>query len=591
MELLKYFSFYVSITKNKFYYFIFMILAASFLELMSIGTFLAVVDFGSEKKGSNFVTMKIFSTLSALNITDQNQQMLVLMSLCSLAFLVGSFFLIYSSWYSAKLQADIYVALQQDIIRKLFSAKYEYFVSQNLGYMNNAVVYEMFKVSASFKFYATIITSIIISATYMAYPLILNPVLPVLMVTLSIPLLFAFRLINDKTRHYSIVNTTEAGKLNGIVYQMLGHFKYLKATANHTRVLEKLKNQSISYNHSMRILSLWGSISSEGFRPIVIIEIFAIVFVIVVYFKYNMFAAFIMMGLLYASFQKLISIQNSYQKFLTSCGGILIYEKLKQELSDMEEYKHFSGRDNPDFSGAISFKNITFKYATLPEPILKDISLEIRKNTTVAFVGGSGAGKSTIVNLICGLLFPDRGSITLSGKDYRAIDILKLRESIGYVTQEPVIMNDTVTNNITLWDKSIEGRIPAVTKRASVDEFIEQLPEKYDTVLGDNGINISGGQRQRITIARELSRNTPILIFDEATSSLDTETERKIQKSIDESHGEKTIIIIAHRLSTIRNSDKIFVLDKGEIIEEGSYEELYAKDGRFRKMVDSQSLN
>jgi subfamily B ATP-binding cassette protein MsbA len=558
--------------------------------MLSLGAFLAVVDSGSGMKGSNFVTRQIYSMLSIFKLSENNQ-LLLLMIICSMLFLTGSIFLIYSAWYSAKLQAEIYVKLQQEIVRKLFNANYEYFVSQNIGYINNAVVYEMNKVSASFKFFATIITSVLLSCVYMIYPLILKPLLPILMVVLCIPLVFVFRLINNKTKYYSIRNTQEGGSMNGITYQILGHFKYLKATSKQDKVMGKLERQSISFNYAVRMLSLWGSISSDGFKPLIIIETFAIIFVMITFFNYNMFEAFVMMALLYAALQKLISIQGSYQKFISSCGGIFIYEKLQKELSDMEEIKHFSGMDIPEFSGPISFQNVTFKYSTQAEPVLRNMSLEIKPNTTVAFVGGSGAGKSTLVNLVCGLLYPQEGAIKISGKDYRTIDIKKLRESIGYVTQEPVIFNDTVANNITLWDKSISDSMQQVSKRASADEFIQQLPLKYETMLGDNGINISGGQRQRITIARELSRNTPILIFDEATSSLDTETERKIQDSIDNTHGEKTILIIAHRLSTVRNSDKIYVLDKGEIIEEGPYDELYDRNGRFRQMVDSQSLN
>lgn len=590
MNLIKYYGFYNKLTNRKFFVFIVMIFIAAILEMFSVGAFLAVVDSGSGTKGSNFVTRQIYSLISVFNLSE-NGQILLLMTVCCVLFLAGSVFIIYSAWYSAKLQAEIYVNLQQEILGKLFNAKFEYFVSQNIGYINNAVVYELYKVSASFKFYATIITSIILSGVYMVYPLILKPVLPLMMIVLSIPMVFAFRLINGKTKHYSIRNTEEGGHLNGITYQILGHFKYLKATSKQGRVLERLKKQSVTYNYVARMLSLWGSISSDGFKPIVIFETFAIIFVMITFFKYSMFEAFVMMALLYASLQKLVSIQGSYQKFLTSCGGIFIYEKLKDELAEAEEKKHFSSTDIPDFSGEISFENVTFKYSTQAEPVLKAMSFSIKPKTTVAFVGGSGAGKSTIVNLVCGLLYPQDGAIKLSGKDYRSIDIMKLRESIGYVTQEPVIFNDTVANNITLWDKSIADSIPAVSKRASADEFIEQMPQKYETLLGDNGINISGGQRQRITIARELSRNTPILIFDEATSSLDTDTERKIQESIDRTHGEKTILIIAHRLSTIRNCDRIFVLEKGEIVEDGGYDELYNKNGKFRQMVDRQSLN
>lgn len=160
------------------------------------------------------------------------------------------------------------------------------------------------------------------------------------------------------------------------------------------------------------------------------------------------------------------------------------------------------------------------------------------------------------------------------------------------MTQEAVIFNDTVLNNISLWDgPSSDSASREASRKSSADKFIENLPAGYQTLLGDNGINISGGQRQRISIARELYKDAPILLLDEATSALDSETEYFIQESIRQCHGEKTIIAVAHRLSTIKNCDCIFVLEKGEITEYGTYDELYNKNGRFRQMVDRQSLS
>ena len=220
-----------------------------------------------------------------------------------------------------------------------------------------------------------------------------------------------------------------------------------------------------------------------------------------------------------------------------------------------------------------------------------NINITLPPKQTVAFVGASGAGKSTLVTLLTGLLKPTAGEIFLGSARYEDIDQRLLRKSIGYVTQESVIFHDTIRDNITLWsDRGDEVRVRSAAAGAYINQFIEDLPKGYDTVLGDSGLNISGGQRQRINIARELYKNVRILIFDEATSSLDSESEREIQVNIDAFRGEKTVVVIAHRLSTIRNSDLIFVLKDGGIVEQGAYDELYSRGGEFRAMVDQQTL-
>ena len=207
-------------------------------------------------------------------------------------------------------------------------------------------------------------------------------------------------------------------------------------------------------------------------------------------------------------------------------------------------------------------------------------------------VGASGAGKSTFATLLTGMLKPTSGEILLGDQSFANLDKQLLRQGIGYVTQESVIFNDSIRNNITLWsDDADDDKIKVAAARAYLTEFVEGLPEGYETTMGDSGINISGGQRQRINIARELYKDVKLLIFDEATSSLDTQAERAIQRNIDEFRGDKTVVIIAHRLSTVKNSDMIFVVKDGKITEQGPYDDLYALGGEFTTMVNRQALS
>ena len=235
-------------------------------------------------------------------------------------------------------------------------------------------------------------------------------------------------------------------------------------------------------------------------------------------------------------------------------------------------------------NAAVSFRETT---------VLKDINIKIKKYETIAIVGESGSGKTTLVNVIAGLLPVDFGKMKIDGIDSRRINLESFQAHIGYITQEPVIFNATIYDNITFWDERSEANIQRfreTVQKAAILDFIEGLPEKELTELGNNGINISGGQKQRISIARELYKDLDILIMDEATSALDSETERSIQDNIDLLKGAYTILIVAHRLSTVKNADRIVLMNQGEIINVGNYHELLEKEPIFRRMVSLQEL-
>ena len=282
--------------------------------------------------------------------------------------------------------------------------------------------------------------------------------------------------------------------------------------------------------------------------------------------------------------------QSSFQGFLRYVGSARIFRELTRELAANEEPATPAGRA-PDFDRPIALDGVTFRYGESAAALI-DLTLEIPPRGTVAFVGASGAGKSTLATLLTGILPPTAGVVRVGDTPYDELDRGELRRRIGYVTQESVIFSDTVRNNITLWEgngSDVEATMREAAAAANIAEFIESLPDGYDTLLGENGVNISGGQRQRIAIARELYKSVPVLILDEATSALDSESERVVQQSIDSLRGDKTVIVIAHRLSTVRNADTIFVLKEGRVMERGGYAALHAMNGEFTRMVDAQS--
>ncbi len=244
-----------------------------------------------------------------------------------------------------------------------------------------------------------------------------------------------------------------------------------------------------------------------------------------------------------------------------------------------------------EFKNRMEFRNVDFSYEQDGERVLYNINLTVPKGKTVALVGESGAGKSTLIDLVPRFADPDRGEVIIDGVNLKELNINSLRRKIGYVSQHAVLFNDTIFNNIAFAnpDATLE-QVEAAAKTANAHNFIMKTENGYQTRLSDRGMSLSGGERQRICIARELLKNPEILLLDEATSALDTESEKLLQQALDELSKSKTCIIIAHRLSTITKADKIVLLQKGKIIEEGTYSELVAKDGIFAKMVQMQTL-
>ena len=283
-------------------------------------------------------------------------------------------------------------------------------------------------------------------------------------------------------------------------------------------------------------------------------------------------------------FKKLSAVYSANQRALAASGRI--YEVLEEPVKVRE-------KDNAvvhkEFNSHILFDKVWFKYADNEDFVLKDVNLRVNKNDVLAIVGHSGVGKSTLVSLIPRLYDPQRGKVTIDGIDLRDLTLHSLRSLISVVSQEMVIFNCTVRDNIAYGREGASfSDIVQAAKRAFAYDFIQNMPKKFDTVVGDRGFRLSGGEKQRIAIARAFLKDSSILILDEATSNLDTESEKLIQKALYELMIGKTVFVIAHRLSTIQNATKIVVMDKGRIIEEGSHGELVKDSTMYKRLYQLQ---
>jgi subfamily B ATP-binding cassette protein MsbA len=288
------------------------------------------------------------------------------------------------------------------------------------------------------------------------------------------------------------------------------------------------------------------------------------------------------MFMLYEPVKKLSRIHLQIEQAAASGERILAVLDEPIEVNDAEGAVPFGGGVQ-----SVAFRDVSFNYGD--KPVLDHVSLNVAAGTRVAIVGGSGAGKTTLVSLLPRFYDPVEGRVEINGRDIRGFTLVSLRQQIGLVTQDTVLFNESVANNIAYGtsNASREAIIEAA-KRANAHDFISTMPNGYDTVIGELGSRLSGGQRQRLAIARAMLRNPPIMLLDEATSALDTESERLVQSALNELMRDRTVFAIAHRLSTVINSDLILVMDQGRIVQSGRHEELLAQGGIYKRLYDLQ---
>ena len=530
--------------------------------------------------------------LSYLNLDNSITALLVIISI---TFLFKGILTFISLAYSARLRGRFLRILKENMFNSITQIEYIYYSGRDTGNLINTINEQVNRSMQSFYYLSLLGAQLLNSIIYLSLALFVSWRFGLMAITSGILLVLIFKFINIYVRNISRNLASENGHLSKLLIQTLQGFKYIIST-NQIHKLKENINSSIYRLSNFQVQTGTAAALTNAIRePIAVFFIMIIVIIQMVYLEEPIGPMMVAIVFFHRGLSSVVMTQQNWQSCLEFIGSM---ELVNAEFVLLNKNKENNGLIKAEvLSKNITLNNVHYKYSQNSDNVICGLNLEIPVRTSIAFVGESGSGKSTLADLLTLMLKPDKGNVIIDGLESSKIDLPSWRNQIGYVSQEAIVFDDTIANNICLWidnpriNTKLFSEIKAAAKEANLHEFIESLPDGYYTDVGDRGVRLSGGQRQRLFIARELFRRPNLLILDEATSALDSESEKAIQISIDALKGKMTIIIIAHRLSTITNVDNIFVLNKGLIAEQGSFEELRNKsDSLFSKLVSLQEL-
>ena len=564
-------------------------LVSGLLDVIGIVSLLPLLQVAMGEANDNTMTRIAIQVMSTLGVSAEFKSMALLIVAIFLA--KGTFVFAYSFWTIHTI-TSVRKNIQTRLAKRIGEANFTFYTEQNTGHMINVLTHESRRFASGLKVFGQVLVGIIYIIIYVPTILTLQFDLALTLVAATLVVFVAVRPLIERTRLLSITASEQNSALAAELIQFVHAIPYLKATATLPNLRRHVRGRVKEVANLDLRMGLRTAILG-GFKEPVAVAVLILYILIEVEIGGGSLASVAVVALLlYRLLNQTLGLPASFQRINQLSGSINFIVEFTRDVTDAAER---NGSDKIETIEAdILFTDVRFDRGD--RSILRDINLKIPRHQTIGIVGESGAGKTTFFNLLTGLLDPNGGTITVGGHDYRELDRHSLRRLIGYVPQDPVIINDSIANNISLYACDSENpacrtRIEEAAAAANCEAFLQTTTSGIKTIVGDRGMRLSGGQRQRIAIARELFKDPELLIFDEATSSLDGQSEAYVQDSIDQLHGQRTIVIIAHRLSTMRRCDWLYVFADGRVIEQGGFNELYAKtDSAFRRMCEQQGV-
>lgn len=549
---------------------------------------LQIAGFGDIGDSSNYLSEIVVNFFSLLNMSPSLGGVLLifffmLSCITILSYQQVKFSSTLSHYYSAYIRERLY--------KQIFNAQWPFFIKKKMAHSANILTVEAQRVRVACDSLVRLISESFISVAYLILAFLISWQTTVVVVFAGAVISWFMRRRINFGRGIGKGITDVNNELQSAVLEHLGSAKIIKSYSAEKPSSELFKKLVFKVSDLyIRYLVNQAGIRAI-FEPITISMLCIGLYIAVTFFKMDTAYLLVLLFVFYRLSPKITLIQQNYHQLLTNFPAYDALIALEEETSSMPEY--LEGKTKITFlKKGISLKDVSFNYESGNRDIIKNTDIFIPCGKTVALVGESGSGKSTIADLILGLLLPTKGKIYIDDLNLKDLDIKSWRSLIGYVTQETILFHDSVLANL-LWanpDANNED-IANALRIASADMFVNNLSKGYNTIIGDRGMRLSGGQQQRLALARALLRKPQLLILDEATSSLDADSERRIQEAIESLRGSMTMLVITHRLATVRNADLIYIIDNGKVVESGTWNKLMkSKTGYFRKMCELQGL-
>ena len=584
------FSFFYGYLRHRMFIALGLSIVVGVLDGLGIAMFLPLLQMVSEEGISDPSSLGYMAFIvKVYNVIGINLGLAAVLITMVFFFMLKGIATYAKATYNVKLLELFSRMLRLKTLKGLNNVDFKTFVASDMGRIQNSMTGEIDRVVRSQVTYFGAMQQSVMVLVYAVFAFMTDYRFAIMVIIGGIAINFFYQLIYKKTKMTSRELSYHYDVYEGKIIQHVKNFKYIKATGLLNYFGERLHKTILDIQTSRVKIGMLSSFMTATREPILISIIAVVIFVQTSYLGGALGTILLSLLFFYRALTSVTMLQNNWNQFLGVHGSV---ESIKEFFKHLKENREPNGKEKIHrVEKGLELKNISFKYGNTS--IIENLTLAINSKESIAFVGESGSGKTTLVNILASLLPTDGGEFLVDGKPIENIDKESYQQRIGYITQEPVVFDDSIYNNITLWaeeNKENQKRFDQAIEKASLTTFLSEIEDGRNTMLGHGGINLSGGQRQRLSIARELYKDIDILIMDEATSALDSETERSIQENIEALQGQYTLLIVAHRLSTIRNVDQVVFLDKGKIIAKDSFKNLTQTLPKFKKMVALQEL-